>query len=81
MTNNHLKHIQKVFQAVFNVDPDTITPDTTKNNVEGWDSLGHLRLMMAVEKEFGVKFTTEQVVGIERVGDIIAITPESRQLH
>jgi acyl carrier protein len=81
MNNNHLKRLQKVFQTVFNVDPDTITPDTTKDDVDGWDSLGHLRLMMAVEKEFGIKFTTEQVVGIERVGNIIATTPESRQLH
>lgn len=81
MDNDHLKRIQRIFHTIFNVAPDTITPDTTKDDVEGWDSLGHLRLMMAVEKEFRVKFTTEQVIGIESVRDIIAKETKSRQLH
>lgn len=38
-----------------------------------WDSLGHIQLILAVEKEFGVKFSSEEVVSIRTVADIAAI--------
>ena len=61
-----------VFRAVFD-DPDlTVGPKTTAEDVEGWDSLTHINLIVAVEREFRVRFTTAEVNGMKNVGDLIA---------
>jgi acyl carrier protein len=65
--------IQKIFQDVFN-DPDIkITDETTAADVQGWDSFNHLSLIMALEEEFSVSFTTEEIGKMGRVGDLLAV--------
>jgi acyl carrier protein len=44
---------------------------TTAADVEGWDSLTHINLIVAVEKEFRVRFTTAEVTSLKNVGDLI----------
>jgi acyl carrier protein len=41
--------------------------------VEGWDSLAHVGLIVAVEKAFAVRFTTKEVQSLRTVGDLIAL--------
>jgi acyl carrier protein len=45
-----------VFRDVFDEDQLQLTPETTADDVDGWDSLTHIRLVLAVSKAFGVKF-------------------------
>ena len=48
------------------VDRTTSAPD-----VEGWDSLTHINLIVAIEREFKIRFTTAEVQGMKNVGDLI----------
>ncbi|MHA4875364.1 acyl carrier protein, partial [Enterococcus faecium] len=48
-----------------------ITPETTADDVEEWDSLSHIRLIVAVERAFGIKFANAEIESLENVGDLI----------
>jgi acyl carrier protein len=48
-----------------------IDATTTASDVDGWDSLTHVNLIYAVEREFGIKFSTAEVQGMSNVGDFI----------
>ncbi|OAF15457.1 acyl carrier protein [Bradyrhizobium centrolobii] len=58
-----------VFQDVFDEDDLTLTPHTTADDVDGWDSLSHIRLVLAVSKAFGVKFSASEIGGLKNVGE------------
>ena len=64
-----------VFRSVFDEDDLVLTPQMTADDVEGWDSLTHIRLVLAVSKAFGLKFSASEVGGFKNVGefaDVIA---------
>ena len=62
-----------VFQDVFDDDELVVTPDYSAEDVDGWDSLTHIRLVLTTEKAFGVKFSTSEVGQLETVGDLIKL--------
>jgi len=64
------ERLTKTFRFVFD-DPNLqLTPATTANDVPGWDSVMHINLIVAAEKEFGVRFTTAEVMSLRNVGDL-----------
>ena len=65
--------LNEVFQDVFDDDSIIVNADTTADDIEDWDSLEHINLVSAVEKEFGVKFTMAQVVGMKNVGEMVDV--------
>lgn len=65
--------LQTIFSEVFDEDGLTISPATTAADVEGWDSLAHLRLMLAAEQEFGVRFSAAEIAALTNVGDLAAL--------
>lgn len=72
-----LEQLQTVFRDVFEDDELTINRQTSADNVEGWDSLMHVSLMINVERVFGVKFSTTQVASLKNVGELMDLI-ESR---
>jgi acyl carrier protein len=68
-----MSRLTQVFQDVFDDDDLTIRPETTARDVEGWDSLMHVTLIVNVEKEFGVRFTSSQVAGLQNVADLVGL--------
>jgi acyl carrier protein len=56
-----LAELQGVFRRVFDDDVLVITDSTTSTDVDGWDSMAHINLIVAVEKHFGVKFTAAEI--------------------
>jgi len=60
-----------IFHEVFDDDRIVISDSTTASDVVEWDSLGHLNLIVAIEGEFKTKFTVEEVVSMQNVGDIV----------
>ncbi|VIO71731.1 acyl carrier protein [Bradyrhizobium ivorense] len=58
-----------VFQDVFDEDDLALTPQTTADDVDGWDSLSHIRLVLAVSKAFGVKFSASEIGSLKNVGE------------
>ena len=67
------ERLNEVFQDVFDDDSITVNENTTSDDIEDWDSLEHINLVSAVEKEFGVKFTMGQVVTMKNVGEMVDI--------
>jgi acyl carrier protein len=53
--------IKEVMAGVFSIDESEITEDSSQDNVEGWDSLKHLDLIVSLEDEFGVSIPLEEV--------------------
>jgi acyl carrier protein len=58
-----------VFRRVFS-DDVKIDRATTSDDVSGWDSLNHIRLMVAVEKTFRIRFSPAEVTVLKNVGDL-----------
>jgi acyl carrier protein len=58
-----------VFREVFDEDELQLTPQTTADDVDGWDSLSHIRLVLAVSKAFGVKFSASEIGNLKNVGE------------
>lgn len=56
--------LKEVLARIFNVSIDTITADASPDTIESWDSLRHMNLVLALEEEFGVELTDDQVVEI-----------------
>lgn len=65
--------LNEVFQDVFDDDTIAVTDATTVADIEDWDSLEHINLIVAVEKKFGVKFSMGEVTGMKNVGEMADI--------
>jgi len=54
----------------FGLPVDRLQPEMTANDVPGWTSLAHLELLLAIEKEAGIRFTTRDIMSLRSLGDI-----------
>ena len=71
------EELQDVFRDVFD-DPDLVlTEEMTADDVDGWDSLTHINLVIAIERHFRVKFATAEISRLKdegaNVGSIVAL--------
>ena len=62
-----------VFRSVFDDDTLELRDAMTAKDVPDWDSLNHINLIVAVERSFRVRFTTREVIALEKVGDLVAL--------
>ncbi len=54
--------IKKVMSNVFNINVDSINNESSPDNIENWDSLKHMNLIIALEEEFRIEFDDEEIV-------------------
>ena len=74
MTQQELRSkLNGIFCEVFDDETIQITDGMTAADVEEWDSLNHINLVVAVERGFNVKFTTKEINGLANVGEFIAL--------
>jgi len=64
--------LMEIFEEVFE-DSITVTPALSAKDVDGWDSLTHIRLILTIEKAFKVKFSTSEIGKMETVGDLVTL--------
>lgn len=67
------ERLNNVFRDVFDDESIVVKPETTANDIEDWDSLEHINLVVAVEQEFGMKFNMNEVTTMKDVGDMVKI--------
>lgn len=80
MSNNAIQEkLLAVFRDVFEDDELEISPTTTADDIEGWDSLTHVSLMINVERSFGLKFSSTQVASLKNVGQLIDLVSSRLQ--
>jgi len=68
--------IKKVMSNVFNIDIDSINNDTSPDNVENWDSLKHMNLIVALEEELEFEFEDQEIVDSMNYALIVNIVNE-----
>ena len=65
--------LNTVFCDVFDDEDIKVSETTTADDIEDWDSLEHINLMAAVEKEFSIEFTMGQIVSMKNVGEMVTL--------
>ncbi len=67
------ERLNNVFRDVFDDETIEVNENTTADDIEDWDSLEHINLIVAVEQEFGIKFNMGEVTTMKNVGDMVNI--------
>ncbi len=74
MTDAELRDkVNGIFQEVFDDDKLQIHDAMTAKDVEEWDSLNHINLIVAVERALKIKFTTKEVSNLANVGEFLTV--------
>jgi acyl carrier protein len=63
----------EIFADVFDDPSIQLTPGLSAKDVDGWDSLTHIRLILTIERAFKVKFTTSEIGKLENVASLVAL--------
>ena len=65
---------EEIYATLGEVFRDVFGPD----DVDGWDSLNHVRLIIAVERAFSIRFSTREISGLKNVGDLTAVVAKKK---
>ena len=65
------EQLTTVFQDVFDDDDISISDNTSAKDIDGWDSLNHINLVLGTEQEFEIKFRTSEVAQLSNVGEFV----------
>lgn len=76
--NETLERLNEVFREVFDNEELNVTAATTAKDIEGWDSLMHVTLIINVEKAFGLRFAASEIAGLKNVGELIHLIERRR---
>ena len=68
-----LDRLNHVFRDVLENDLIKLDPSTTAADIEEWDSLSHVRIVLAVEQEFKLRLKAGEISGLEDVGAFVAL--------
>ena len=70
-SNEILSKVQEVFRDVLDDEDIVLTSETTADDVEDWNSLNHMQLVVAIEKKFKISFTLNEILGWVNVGAMV----------
>ena len=65
-----IRRVRDIMMDVFDIDQLSITEATTARDIEQWDSLSHIRLIVAIERAFKIRFTNAEIESLKDVGDL-----------
>jgi len=64
------ERLEEEFRKAFHNEDIVLKDGTTAADIEGWDSVGHVNLMFAIEQVFGVQFTGNELAEFKNVGEL-----------
>jgi len=67
------ERILKLISQIMEVDVDSLDENSSSDNIDNWDSLRHMNLIVAIEEEFDIELTDEQIVEIKGYKDLFEI--------
>jgi acyl carrier protein len=68
-----LENLTELFRTIFDDDDITVSDATTAADVEGWDSLSNIQLILAVESAFRIRLSAAQVSSLAQLGDLVTV--------
>ena len=71
--------LKEIFEDVLGLDDVALTPETTADDIEEWDSLSHINIIVSVEKAFNFRFTAVVFSGLANVGQFVSLIREKSQ--
>lgn len=66
-----LAQVQEIFRDVFDDEKMVLAYETAANDMDGWDSLTHIRLIVAIEKHFKIKYASNEIFSWKNVGEML----------
>ena len=69
--NEVLTQVNDIFRDVLDNEDIRLTPSSTADDVEEWDSLSHIQLIVAIEKHFKIRFSTAELTSYKNVGEMV----------
>lgn len=69
--NEVLEKLTPIFREQLDNDDIELNAETTAEDIEEWDSLSHIQLIVAIEKAFGIRFTSAEIQSWNNVGEMI----------
>lgn len=72
-TSSIYSRLTEIFREVFDDDDLVVEPALTAADVEEWDSLNHIRLVLSIEKGFGLRFSAAEVGSLKNVGEFVEL--------
>ncbi len=78
MNEQLYQQIRGIAADVFQVSSQNLTPDSSAETVESWDSVQHLNLVLALEQEFGFEFEPDEMDRMKNIGQIVALVESKR---
>lgn len=79
--NDIHSRLTDIFRHILDDETIVLRPEMTAADVESWDSLSHINLIVAVEKEFRIRFTVAEVSGLKNVGEMEALVTAKVARH
>tara|TARA_B110000003_G_C16219234_1_gene366683 strand:- start:32 stop:277 length:246 start_codon:yes stop_codon:yes gene_type:complete len=70
--------VQDIFRDIFDEDDLVISDITNADEIEDWDSLNHINLVSAIEKEFKIKFALGELMTLKNVGAMIDLMMDKK---
>lgn len=68
-----LERLRQIFRDIFDDEALNITPETTPDDIEDWDSLAQISIISSAQDEFGVEFDIGEIADITDVGSLLAL--------
>lgn len=68
--NKIMKDLNKIFVDVFEDESISLNDNSTPSDIDSWDSLNHIQMIMAVEKHFKIRFGLNELLNFVNVGDL-----------
>jgi acyl carrier protein len=78
VNTQYLDRVRTVFADVFQIARDQVKPESSPDTIPNWDSLQHLNLVLALEQEFNIQFTPEEIEQLLSVELVAALLDEKR---
>ncbi|MBL4930559.1 acyl carrier protein [Clostridium paridis] len=66
-----LEKVQEIFRDCFDDESLILSWDTNSDDIEDWDSLAQVNIIVSLEKVFSIKFSVDEIIKLQSVGDIV----------